>query len=112
VTAPTALTVNQWSDTPLTDPTDGVTDAVNGNSFANSGATVLRFTNTGGSTATVTFLPSDNTFGPENLAVAGEAFTVAASAVKWVGRRDVATFGRVAKFTSTASTLHVSVFEP
>jgi hypothetical protein len=108
----TALTVNHLSDTPLTDPTDAVTDAVNGNSFANSGATFLRFTNTGGSTATVTFAPADSTLGPENLAVSGEPFSVAASAVRWIGRRDIGTFGRVAVFQTSASTLKASIFEP
>jgi hypothetical protein len=112
VTAPTALTVHQVSDTPLTDPTDVATDAANGNSFANSGATMLRFNNTGGSSATVTFHPADTTFGPENLPVSGEPFTIAASAKQWIGRRDIVTFGRVATFLTSASTLEVTVLEP
>lgn len=112
MTAPTALTVHQLSDTPLADPTDAATDNTNGNSFANSGATALRFNNTGGGSATVLFKPADSTFGPENLAVTGETFTLAAAAIQWIGRRDVATFGRVAVFQTSAATLHCTVFEP
>jgi hypothetical protein len=103
---------NQLSDTPLTDPTDAVTDATNGNSFTNSGVTFFRFNNTGGSTATVEFFPEDTTVGPENLAVTGETFSLAASAIKWIGRRDVATFGRVASFKTSATTLKCTIFEP
>lgn len=112
MTAPTAIAAHQLSDTPLTDPADAATDNTNGNSFPNSGATFLRFNNTGGSSATVVFKPADATFGPENLAVTGETFTIAASAIQWVGRRDVQTFGRVAVFQTSAATLHASVFEP
>jgi hypothetical protein len=112
LTAPTAIAVHQLSDTPLADPTDAATDATNGNSFPNTGATFLRFNNTGGSTATVVFAPADATLGPENLAVTGESFSVAASAKEWIGRRDIPTFGRVAVFKTSASTLEVSIFEP
>ena len=112
LTAPTAMAAHQLSDTPLTDPTDAATDSANGNSFANSGATFLRFNNTGGSSATVVLSPADATLGPENLAVAGETFTLAASAIQWVGRRDIVTFGRVAVFKTSAATLHASIFEP
>lgn len=110
--AATALTVRQLSDTPLTDPTDVASDATNGNSAANSGVTFFRFHNTGGSTATVVFHPADATFGPENLAVAGETFSIVASAIQWIGRRDVPTFGRVLTFTTSATTLQVTAFEP
>lgn len=112
MTAPTALTVHQLGDTPFTDPADVATDATNGNSFANSGVTVLRFNNTGGSSATVIFKPADPTVGPENLAVTGETFTIASSAVQWIGRRDIGTFGRIAVFQTSAATLHCTVFEP
>jgi hypothetical protein len=112
VTAPTSLTVHQLSDTPLTDPTDVATDSTNGNSFPNSGVTFLRFNNTGGSSATVVFSPADSTLGPENLAVSGETFTIAASAKQWIGRRDIVTFSRVPVFKTSASTLEVTVFEP
>lgn len=108
----TALTVHQMSDTPFTDPADVPTDAVNGNIFANSGATMIRVNNTAGATGTITFAPADNTLGPENLTVAGEAIPIPASTVQWIGRRDIGTFGRVTKFTVSAATLHVTIFEP
>jgi hypothetical protein len=110
--AATALTVRTLGDTPLTDPADVAPDTVNGNSFANSGQTFLRINNTAGSPGTITFHPADPTLGPENLAVSGEVITVPATTKQWVGRRDVATFGRVCTFTASASTMTVTVFEP
>ena len=74
--AATALTVRTLGDTPLTDPSDTAPDTVNGNSFPNSGQTILRINNTAGSSGTITFHPADPTFGPENLAVSGEVITV------------------------------------
>jgi len=110
--AATALTVHALSDTPLTDPSDVAPDTVNGNSFANSGQTIVRVNNTAGSSGTITFHPADATFGPENLAVSGETITVPATTKQWIGRRDVTTFGRVCTFTASATTMTVSVFEP
>jgi hypothetical protein len=112
MTAPTALTVHQLSDTPLANPADAASDNINGNSFPNTGATFVRVNNTGGSSATITFHPADPTLGPENLAVGGEAVSVAAAAIEWIGRRDITTFSRVCTFTTSASTLEVAVFEP
>jgi hypothetical protein len=112
MTAPTPITPVHWSDTLLTDPTDASTDATNGNSCPNSGVTGFRFNNTSGSSATVDFLPADATFGPEDLAVANETFTIPTAGVRWIGRRDIATFGRVLTFKTSVSTLKVTAFEP
>jgi hypothetical protein len=113
MTAPTPAVVAQISATLLTDPTDAAPDTTNGNSFDNTGRTFIRFHNTAGAPATVTFAPRDAAAGARGeLAVTGEQVTIPATSTRWLGRRELDDFGKKVKFTASATTCTFTVFEP
>lgn len=114
MTAPTAVTKFQLSASYQADPTDASSDATNGNVFDNTGVTMIRFNNTGGGAATVDFLPLDATGGARGEFTVGNETSpsIPAAGIRWVGRRELADFGKRVVFKTSATTLKFTVFEP
>jgi hypothetical protein len=105
--AATVIAPAQLSHVPVTDPAGTAMDAVNGNSVANTGATIFRLNNTGGSTYTVTFAPVTVV---EDFTITHAAYSIAASAVVWVGKHDVANFGANIIVTASNAAVKLTAF--
>ena len=113
MTAPTPAVKAQITAALLTDPTDAAPDIVNGNIFDNTGITFIRFHNSAGTSATVTFAPHDPTGGARGeFPVTGEPFTIPATSTRWLGRREIEDFGKKVTFLASAVTCTFTVFEP
>lgn len=93
----------------LADPAGTPSDAVNGNSCANSGMTILRVKNTDTAPHTITLI-TPGTVG--TLAVDDDPRVIPASTTKWIGRLPVAVYGATLAFTVDSALLNVTVFEP
>lgn len=103
------LTAASAPGTVLADPTGTALDTTNGNSAANSGATILRVQNTDTASHVLTLLTPVT---EDGLALADDTRTIPASSTKWIGRLPEAVFGSTLKMTSTSNLLLVTVFEP
>jgi hypothetical protein len=94
----------------LADPAGDPADAVNGNSYPNTGLTGLRVKNTDTNPHTITLITPGAVDG--TLAIADDPRTIPASSTKWIGRLPVAVYGATVQFTADSALLNVTVLEP
>jgi hypothetical protein len=106
--AATAIARTQLSHVPTADPAGVAMDATNGNIVPNSGSTMFRLNNTGGSTYTVTFAPSVVV---EDFTITHAAYSVAAGAVVFLGKHDVQNFGANILITAQNVAVKLTAFE-
>lgn len=112
---PTPLTVNQLSQNAsapgavFADPAPVAADAVNGNSFPNSGKTILHIVNTDTAPHTLTLVP---TVSLDGLALEPDPRIIPASGKGFIARLNQESYGTTVDFTVTSNMLQVTVYEP
>jgi hypothetical protein len=92
----------------VADPAGTVMDAVNGNTWANSGMTLVRVQNTGGSPATLVLTPAETVGG---LNLQSDSRVIPATSTQWIARLNPAVYGSNIVATGPAS-LKLTIIEP
>jgi hypothetical protein len=87
-------------------------DATNGNSFVNTGATVIRVLNVDGSNPHTLTVKYPAGYGPDASVITAEAKVILASGDKQFSGFDPNIWGRIMTITTDSAMLHVSVIEP
>lgn len=94
------------------DPAGTVMDAVNGNTFPNSGLTVIRAQNTSVSPVNLTIVPAEMIDG---LTLASDVRIIpgsgTAGGIAWIARLETDVYGRTVQVTGPV-TLKLTIFEP
>lgn len=96
----------------IADPAGTTMDATNGNTFPNSGQTLVRVQNTTASPVNLTIVPVETVGG---LTLASDVRAIpgsgTAGGIAWIARLDPAVYGRAVKVTGPA-TLKLTILEP
>jgi hypothetical protein len=104
----TPIPVNSISRGGIAPQTEAAGDNVNGNTFANNGATWLEVTNGGGSSGTVTVGYPGKVDGQS---IPAKSYTLAAAAKRRIGPFPIALFGTAPVVQPSAATITIAAYQ-